>query len=80
VNLSLHKIILLGMGALWLQAASADPIDAAAVQKARQIRRDVEQKQKDLAQEQRVEAPAAAAPAAPLELAIDETDSPGATK
>jgi hypothetical protein len=41
----------------------------------------VQEKQKALAQELRNETAApVAAPAAPLELPIDETDSPGATK
>lgn len=62
------------------QAASADPVDTPAVQKSRQIRLDIEAKQKQLAEEKRVEAPAASAPAAPLELPVDDTDSPGATR
>ena len=79
--LNLHKAILLGMGACWLQVASAEPIDSPAMQKAQQIRLDVEAKQKALAQELRNDTPApVAAPAAPLDLAIDETDSPGATR
>jgi hypothetical protein len=62
------------------QAAFAAPVDTVAVQKARQIRLDIEAKQKQLAEEKRAEAPAPAAPAAPLELTVDEADSPGATR
>lgn len=61
------------------QPAFADPTTSAAAQQARQIRQDVDAKKKELAEEARVPAPAPAAPAAPLDLTIDETDSPGAT-
>lgn len=71
-----------------LVAATAIPalaapvaIDSPAVLTAKQTRLDVAQKKQALAEEQRIELPApAATPAAPLALAIDETDSPGATK
>lgn len=66
--------------AVLAQAASAEPADSPAVQKARQIRLDVEAKQKELAEEKRAEAPAPASPTAPLALPVDETDSPGATQ
>lgn len=62
------------------QPAFAAPVDAAAVQRTKQIRDDVAAKQKALEEQQRAEAPAPAAPAAPLDLPVDETDSPGATK
>lgn len=62
------------------QSAVADPADSPAAQKAKQIRLDVEAKKKELVEEKRADIPAPAAPAAPLELTIDETDSPGATQ
>ncbi|MDQ2818919.1 MAG: hypothetical protein M3Y65_00680 [Pseudomonadota bacterium] len=81
MKLYLPKAILLSMGALLLQAASAEPVDNAAAQKAQQIRLEVAAKQKALAQEQRNDTAApVAAPVAPLDLPIDATDSPGATK
>jgi hypothetical protein len=81
MTFNLHKAIVIGIGAFSLQAATAAPVDSAAAQKAQQVRRDVEAKQKALAQELRNDTPApVAAPVAPLELTIDETDSPGATK
>jgi hypothetical protein len=80
MKLYLHTAILLSLGALASQAAFAAPLDAAAVQRAKQIRDDVAAKQKALEEEQRAEAPKPAAPAAPLQLPVDETDSPGATK
>lgn len=81
MKLYLPKAIFLIIGAVMLHSASAEPVDNAAVQKAQQIRLEVAAKQKALAQEQRNETQApVAAPAAPLELPVDTTDSPGATK
>lgn len=77
----LPKAILFGLAALASQIApAADPIDAAAVQRAKQIRDDIAAKQKALEEAQRAEPQKAAAPTEPLQLPIDETDSPGATK
>lgn len=75
-----HKAIFLTMAALVAHATVAAPLDAAAVQRVKQIRDDVAAKQKALEERQRAEAQKPSAPAAPLQLPIDETDSPGATK
>ena len=81
MHLYLRKAITLGLGALLAQGVSAQTADSAAVLKAREIRLQVEANRKQLEENQRNAAPAATpAPAAPLELSIDETDSPGATK
>ncbi|WP_332847769.1 hypothetical protein [Massilia sp. S19_KUP03_FR1] len=81
MTLYLRKAIVLGLGALLSQAALAQTTDNAAVLKEKAIRQDVQEKQKALAQSLRNDTPApVAAPSAPLELIIDETDSPGATK
>jgi len=81
MHLYLRKAILVSMGAVVLQGASADPVDSAAAQKVQQIRQQVAAKQQALAQEQRNETQApVAVPAAPLALPVDTTDSPGATK
>jgi hypothetical protein len=77
----LRKAIIVSVGALLSQAAFAQTTDSAAVVKEKEIRKDVQEKQKALAHELRNDSAApVAAPAAPLDLAIDETDSPGATK
>lgn len=76
----LHRAIFVCLATVVAQAALADPVDSAAVQQVKQIRLDVEAKKKELADEKRVEAPAPATPSATLELPVDETDSPGATK
>lgn len=73
-------IILTALSVLSSGAAFAAPTESQATAKARQLRADIAEKQKALAEEQRVDVPAPAAPAAPLELPIDTTDSPGATK
>jgi hypothetical protein len=81
MKLYLHKAILVGVGALLAQGVSAQTLESAAVLQAKAIRLDVEAKKKALEEDQRNAAPAATpTPAAPLELAIDATDSPGATK
>jgi len=80
MKLSLFKAILLLLAATAGQVAVAQSADNAAVAKAQQTRRDVAEKQKALAEAQRVDVPAPATPAAPLVLPIDDTDSPGATK
>ena len=81
MKLYLRKAILIGVGALLAQAVVAQTTDSAAVQKEKAIRQEVQAKQQALAHELRNDTAApVAAPAAPLELAIDETDSPGATK
>lgn len=82
MKLNLCKAIIVCLAAVSAQAATATPApaDSAAVVNARAIREDVQARQKDRAEEQRVDAPAAAAPGAPLVLPVDETDSPGATK
>ena len=81
MKLYLQKAIFLTVGAVMLQGVSAEPVDNAAVQKAQQIRLEVAAKQQALAREQRNETQApVAAPSAPLELPVDTTDSPGATK
>ena len=49
MRINLLTAIVLGMGALSLQAASADPVDNPAAQKAQEIRHDVAEKQKALA-------------------------------
>jgi hypothetical protein len=79
MNLYLHAAIV--FAATLAQPAFAEPAqpETPAVLQARQIRLEVEAKQKQLA-DTRADAPAPAAPSAPLELPIDETDSPGATK
>lgn len=76
----LPKAILFSLAALSSQLGLADPIDAAAVQRAKQIRDDIAAKQKALEEAQRAEPQKAAAPTEPLQLPIDESDSPGATK
>ena len=77
----LRTAILLSLGTLFAQAAFAQATDSAAALKEKAIRQDVQEKQKALSQELRNDTPApVAAPAAPLDLPIDETDSPGATK
>jgi hypothetical protein len=68
------------LGAALAQPAFADPADSAAAAKAKQIRLDIEAKQKALAEDARAQTPAPAAPSAPLELTMDESDSPGATQ
>ena len=57
--------------------AEPAPVDNAAALQAKQIRLDIAEKQKTLAADSAVAAPA---PAQPLDLPMDETDSPGATK
>jgi hypothetical protein len=80
MKLYLRKAIFLGLGAVAAQAAFAQTADSAAV-KEQAIRKDVQEKQQALAREMRNDTTApVAAPAAPLALPIDETDSPGATK
>lgn len=79
MKLYLQTAIFLSLAAASYVAPAA-PLDAAAVQRVKQIRDDVAAKQKALEEEQRAEAPKPSAPAAPLVLPIDETDSPGATK
>jgi len=80
MKLYLRKAILMSVGALFAQAAFAQTADSAAV-KEQAIRKDVQEKQQALAREMRSETDApVAAPAAPLALPIDETDSPGATR
>jgi hypothetical protein len=66
--------------AVVVQPAFAGPAENPAVEKARQIRMDIEAKQKELAEEKHAEAPAPAAPTMLLELPVDETDAPGATQ
>jgi hypothetical protein len=81
MTLYLRKAIVLGLGALLAQAAMAQTTDNTAVLKEKAIRQEVQEKQKALAQALRNDTPApVVAPSAPLELSIDETDSPGATK
>ena len=81
MKLYLHRAIFLACIALLAQAAMAQATGNAAVQKEKAIRQDVQEKQKALTQELRNDTPApVTAPAAPLELTIDETDSPGATR
>lgn len=72
--------ILTAVATLSMQAASAEPVESQAAAKAQQLRADIAEKQKALAEEQRVEVPAPATPAVPLELPVDTTDSPGATQ
>ncbi|HEX8480156.1 MAG TPA: hypothetical protein VF663_17540 [Telluria sp.] len=80
MKLYLRKAVLLGLGALFTQVAFAQTADSAAV-KEQAIRKDVQEKQQALAREMRNDTAApVAAPAAPLDLPIDETDSPGATR
>lgn len=66
--------------AVVVQPAFAGPAENPAVEKARQIRMDIEAKQKELAEEKHVEAPAPAVATTLLELPVDETDAPGATQ
>ncbi len=81
MKLYLRKAILIGFGVLLTQAAMAQSTDQAAAQKEQAIRKDVQEKQQALAQTLRNDTPApVAAPSAPLELTIDTSDSPGATK
>jgi len=75
-----YLLVALTCAAAVAQPAFADPSTSPAAQQAKQIRLDIEAKQKQLAEEARVQAPAPAAPTAPLALPIDETDSPGATQ
>jgi len=77
----LHTAMALALGALLAPAAMAQSTDSPAVLKAQQLRQEIQEKQKALAQQSRNDSAApVATPAAPLELTIDETDSPGATK
>lgn len=81
MTLYLRAAIFAGMTALLAQGASAQTVESAAVLKAKEIRLQVEARKKQLEDEQRSAAPVTTpAPSAPLELAIDATDSPGATK
>lgn len=81
MKLYLPKAILFGVGALLAHAAMAQTSDQGAAQKEQAIRKDVQEKQQALAQALRNDTPApVAAPSAPLELTIDTSDSPGATK
>ena len=81
MNSYLRKAIIVSVGALLSQAAFAQTTDSAAVVKEKEIRKDVQEKQQALAHELRNDTAApVVAPTAPLPLAIDETDSPGATK
>jgi len=81
MKLYLRAAILLSLGGLLTQAAVAQTTDSPAVLKEKQIRKDVQEKQQALSASLRNDTPApVAAPAAPLDLPIDETDSPGATK
>lgn len=66
--------------AVVVQPASAGPAENPAVAKARQIRMDIEAKQKELAEEKHAEAPAPAPATTLLDLPVDETDAPGATQ
>jgi len=70
---------LAGVLVLLAQPAFADPqpVDNAAALQAKQIRLEMAEKQKALANDSAVAAPT---PAQPLDLPMDETDSPGATK
>ena len=77
----LRLAILACTGAMLCHGVLAQTTDSAAVEKAKEIRLAAEQKQQERAEETRVEKPATPpAPGAPLELTIDQTDSPGATK
>jgi hypothetical protein len=75
---SLQAAVILAV-ALAQPAFAQTTTEASAVTKARQLRLEIEAKQKQLA-DSRNDAATPATPAAPLELPIDETDSPGATK
>jgi hypothetical protein len=76
--MKLHLIAASTLVAALGQPAFADPVDSPAVQKLHQLRAEVDAKKKSLEEERRVEAPEPASPTEPLELTIDETDSPGA--
>lgn len=78
MKLYVHTAVVLSV-ALAQPAFAQTTTEAPAVTKARQLRLEVEAKQKQLA-DARNDAATPATPAAPLELTIDETDSPGATK
>lgn len=81
MKLYLRQAIFVACTALLAQAAMAQATNNAAVAKEKALRQDVQAKQQALAHELRNDTAApVAAPAAPLELTIDETDSPGATK
>ena len=81
MTLYLRAAIFAGMTALLAQGASAQTVESVAVLKAKEIRLQVEARKKQLEDEQRSVAPVTTpAPSAPLELAIDATDSPGSTK
>lgn len=80
MKLYLPTAIVLSLAALASQAAFAFTPEAPAVQTVKQLRDAVTAKQKQIAEENRVEAPAPAVQATPLDLPIDTTDSPGATK
>lgn len=70
---------LTGVLALLAHTAFAEPqpVDNAAALQAKQLRLDVAEKQKALVNDSVAATPA---PAPALDLPIDETDSPGATK
>jgi hypothetical protein len=78
-----YRTGLLLIGALLVQPAFAEPVpgDNTASLRAKQIRLDLDAKRKELAEQA---APAsqetAAVPSPALDLPIDQTDSPGATK
>jgi hypothetical protein len=78
VNMKKYQY-LAGVLALLAQTAFAEPqpVGNAAALQAKQLRLDVAEKQKTLANDS---ADATPAPAPALDLPIDETDSPGATK
>jgi len=81
MKLYLRTVILVSLGTLVTHTAMAQTTSSAAASREQAIRKDVQEKQQALAREMRNETAApVAAPAAPLALPIDETDSPGATK
>ncbi|RYE81152.1 MAG: hypothetical protein EOO80_01885 [Oxalobacteraceae bacterium] len=81
MKFNLFKAMLIGFAAVVAHGVSAEPVSTQAALQAKQIRLDVQEKQKQVAAQNGADTPAATpAPSAPLELPIDETDSPGATK
>jgi hypothetical protein len=81
MKFNLFKAILIGLAAVSTQGVSAEPVSTQAALQTKQIRLDVQEKQKQIAAQNGVDTPAPTpAPSAPLDLPIDETDSPGATK
>lgn len=78
--MKLHLLAATILFAALVQPAFAEPVDSPEAQKLRQIRIEVDAQKKLLLEEKGVSEAGPSSPAEPLELTVDETDSPGATQ